>query len=456
MNMRNIIAKYLIFPIENRSLHFWNNLRMLEKSQWLSHEDISHIQWNKLNNLIKHSYISIPFYRKLFDKENISVSEIRSLDDLKKLPCLSKQIIRDNIDEMISREIDKKTLIKTTTSGSTGRPVSVFRDIHADRIHTAAGWRYRRWCNHGLGDHCARIVVFPTENESSRQLSIKSRIKKAIDDAFKTEERLNALDAMSDSLLEGFFQTIKKKKIQLLVGYATLVYYFSLYVNKHHPGEITFKSVRTISEMLHEHQRKFIEDAFGCRVFDTYGNRENGLIAAECSKHNGYHINAENIYIEIVDQNGNPVFPGESGEIAITDLNNYAMPLIRYLSGDKGRLSTKLCSCGRGLPLIDRIEGRMVDSLMLLDGSVIGGVTVSHFFTKCGEVEQFQFIQNHKGEADLLLKIPKPFSSEQLEQFKQKLNSYFNNRILINLHFVDVIPLSESCKHKYIISNILD
>jgi phenylacetate-CoA ligase len=457
MSVRKILAKCIVISIRNRNSRFRKNLKSIEKSQWFTYEEIRRIQYNKLQKLLNYSYSNIPYYKELFNKEKINVSDIKSLDDLRKIPRLSKKIIRENIDNMLSSLMDKSTLIKLTTSGSTGEPVTVFRNINAQNIHTAAGWRFRKWAGHDIGDKYARIwgESVPVKNKSVIISFIKSQIRQILDNITEPIERLNANDTISNSLMENFFLRIKRKKIRLLIGYASSVYFFAQFMNKHHSGEMKFKSVRTISEMLHKYQRDLVEKVFDCKVFDTYGNRENGLIAAECSSHKGYHINAENLYLEILDKSGKPVSPGSTGEIAVTDLNNYAMPLIRYLTGDIGSLSPITCTCGRGLPLIEKIEGRILDALFTSNGSSINGLVFSGFFINYSDgIEKYQFIQNLKGEADLFLKLSKPFTKDQFELFQKNLTTYLNNRLLIKYHIVDEIPLQKSGKHKFIISNI--
>lgn len=456
MDTKKLLAKHLIFPIGNLRSQVSKNLKKLEKSQWFSLDEIRKSQWDKFQELLNYSYLNVPYYRRLMDDRSISPPNVQSFEDIWRIPPLSKKIIKENFDNLLAVTADKKTLIKRTTSGSTGEPVTVFRDRRADSVVSAGGWRFRRWGGHDIGDIYAKIWAQSSERGIENKFSIKSRVKQILGNLIEPVEILNTYETIIEPMMEDFLKKIKIKNIKLLVGYANSIYFFAQFVNKHHQGEIELQSVRTIAEMLHSDQRQLIEKVFGCNAFDTYGNRESGLIAAECSRHEGYHINAENLYVEILDHAGKPVPMGETGYIAITDLNNRAMPLIRYLTGDQGSLSPEPCSCGRGLPLIDKIVGRTFDMLTLSDGSLMNGYIFGGFFHKkfADKIEKFRVIQNTKGEADIYLKLSSPFGENQFEQFKKGLIQFIDNRLLLKFHVVDELPFHKGGKYKYIISNL--
>jgi len=440
--------------LENRTNKVHKNLNKLDKSQWLPLEEIEIIQWDKLKKLLNYSYSSVPYYRRLFERENIKPSDLGSLLELWKIPSLSKKDIRGNFEDMLAPAADKKSFIKRTTSGSTGEPITIYRDQQANNIHTAAGWRFRGWAGHEIGDRYGRIWGQTLQNKDLSNLSFKSTIRQQLSNLIEPIEKLSAWETITKSAMEGFFQRIKSKKIRLLIGYANSVFFFAQFVNEHHKNEIKLRSVRTIAERIDSKQRNLIEDVFDCRVFDTYGNRENGLIAAECDRHEGYHINAENLYVEILDNAGHPVPKGQIGEMAITDLNNYAMPLVRYLTGDQGSLSMRSCSCGRGLPLIDKIVGRIVDMLVSSDGSFIQPFIFNGLRDFAADVERYRVVQNVKGEADLYLKVSSSFNMDQLEKIKKSLDEVLDNRLSIKCHIVDELPFSTAGKYRLVISNI--
>jgi phenylacetate-CoA ligase len=455
-SIRKITSKYFFFPVIKRNIKFLRYLKELENSQWLTLEEIQKIQLQKLKRIIEYSQGNIQYYKELLSNKVDRKYCITSLEDLSIIPTLSKKIIKKNFYYLLNSKLNVNKLYKSTTSGSSGEPVTIYRDQHSEKIHTAVGWRFRRWSSHDIGDKYARIWGYSTQQKSNNKIKFISKIKQNITHFFDPIEQLNAFDSISDSAMENFLQIINTNKIKHLIGYSTSLFLFAQYVNRKHPGHLKLKSVRTISEMLYKDQRKFIENEFTCKIFDTYGNKENGLIAAECDHHCGYHINAENLIIEIIDPKGNPLNDGTSGEIVITDLNNYAMPLIRYRTGDIGNLLLKSCSCGRGLPVIEKISGRAIDMIQLSDGNHIDGSFIFDIIYENlkDSIERFRIIQDNKGEADLYLKLFKSLPQIQLDILKNKFKEKIGEKLILKYYFVENLPFEQSGKHKYIVSKI--
>jgi len=171
---------------------------------------------------------------------------------------------------------------------------------------------------------------------------------------------------LSNEVLSGFVDMLEKFNPEVIRGYATPVYMMAKYLLKAGIDIVRPKSVITSAEVLFDPMRKTIEEALGCPVFDFYGCREIGAIASECQEHSGYHIAAENVVVEFA-RNGEPVSCEEKGSILLTGLRNYGMPLIRYENGDVGKPTTDACSCGRGLPLMESLEGRITQFLAVRD-----------------------------------------------------------------------------------------
>ena len=465
VRIRQAFAKHILFPIAYVRTDIGTHLKELERSQWFSLQQIQETQWAKLLRLVSHAYSNVPYYRDLFDGHGIKPSNINSFDDLWKIPLLSKKAIRENFDRMVADTFDRKSLIRSTTSGSTGEPVTILRDRHAQGIASASGLRFRKWAGHDVGEKSARIwgrVIELDETATKKDESpafslggMKMGIKQKLGNAIDPTVTLSAYDTMSQEVMEEFFVRIKRIKVTVLVGYVSAVYFFAEFVNENHQGEITLKAVRTVSEVLYEHQKKAMEKAFQCPVFNVYGAREFVLMASECSFHRGLHMNAENLYVEVLNSVGRPVPNGESGEIAITDLNNYAMPLIRYLIGDQGTLSGGVCPCGRGLPMIKEITGRVVDMISVSDGNFLHGtIFVGYMHNFAAEVERFRVVQRKQGEADLYLKLYSPLTAERFGVLKRSLQEIMHNQLSITIHVVEELPIDISGKYRYVISDV--
>jgi phenylacetate-CoA ligase len=238
----------------------------------------------------------------------------------------------------------------------------------------------------------------------------------------------------------------------LLEGYAEAIYLFAKFLQENNI-ELHLPAVLTSAQTLFDHQRTVIEKQFDTRVFNRYGTREFSGIAHECEKHEGLHINAENLIVEIIN-NGQKVKPGEVGEIIITDLNNYVVPFIRYHVGDVAVQSGKKCPCGRGLPVISRVEGRLQSVIVGANGNYIIGGFFPHLLKDYKSINQFQVFQpDHKS---IVLRIVKgdEFISSELDKAINKIRQYVGEDMKIEIEYVESIPLSESGKQQHTISKV--
>ena len=456
MNVRKAFGKHIAFPILNLKNQTANQLKHLETSQWFALERIQSLQWNKLADLLKHAASNVPHYRKVFQERGISAEDIRSFDDFRVLPLLQKRDVREDFANMIASGFDRSSLKPFTTSGSTGEPVTILRDSRADIIASASGIRFRRWGGQEIGVKYAQIrgrALDPAVSSDSGH-SPRSRLKRWLTRFEEPAAFLNAYD-MTETSMKEFADKIETQKVDVLVGYVNMLYFFAQSVRKW-KMEFRLKSVRTTAEVLHTHQRQLIEEVFGCKVFDSYGNRENGLIAAECEMHCGLHVNAENLYVEILDPQGKPVQGNESGEIVITDLNNYGMPLIRYRTGDRGYFLNEPCQCGRRLPLIGEIGGRVIDMVALSDGNFVDGRVLGRaLWAFPDEIDRFTVVQHKRGEAELMLKPAKPIADERLQIIMNCLRDFTRNKLTIKLNIVDDLPIDPvSGKYRFVVSDI--
>ena len=207
--------------------------------------------------------------------------------------------------------------------------------------------------------------------------------------------------------------------------------------------------------MLLEHERKVIKQAFNAEVTNRYGCEEVGLIACECEQHNGMHINTPHIVLECVDDNDNPVPFGTSGKLVITDLNNFAMPLIRYRIEDVGILTDRQCQCGRTLPLLEKLEGRVADFLKKLDGGLVGGVSlVERTLTKIPGLEQMQLIQEQLDKIIINRVKGQDFNQETDKELLKEMHIVFGDAVDININDIEEMPQEASGKYRFSICKV--
>ena len=425
----------------------------LSKSQWLSRDKIRELQELKLRKLILHAYYHVEYYRDLFDREGISPESIQSLDDLSKVPLLSKVDVRDNLHfGLLSDNHSKRRILKITTSGSTGEPFTCYADQHQLEIRWASTLRSMEWTGYQFGDAQTRLW------HQTLGMSWLQVFREKVD-AYLSRRHFVPAFEMSDANITNTMREISNHCPVILDGYAESFNLLASYIERKKkalPKLPQLKGILSSAQELPEQSREIIESAFGCRVFDKYGSREFSGIAYECDAHSGHHIIAENFVVEILKE-GKPAKPGELGEVVITDLNNFCMPFIRYRIGDLAVAldNSETCSCGRGLPRIGKIVGRTQAIIVGSNGRYLPGTFFSHFFKDYEYlVRKYQVIQEKKGE--IILKVIKAsrFQQDAFHALLDELKEYLGRETVIHLDFVEDIPLVRTGKHQGSISHL--
>ena len=425
--------------------------RTLNKTQWLGPRDIESLQRRNLRCLIKHAFETVPYYRRLFREAGLVPDNIREPKDLVKLPILTKQELRKEFRNMVSTVVNPNTL-RACQSGGTGDPVRFFTTKDSFSWEVAAEFRAYEWAGYKLGDKCFTFWGSPIDLAKSE--SLVKRFAEILERRFMADTFV-----ISEEVLARFTYLLRRFKPRIIRGYASSVFMMAKYLKENDVVDVRPNAVITAAETLHDSMRKTIEDAFQCPVFDYYGSREVGAIAAECQEHKGYHISAENVVVEF-ERDGEPVGSGEKGIMLLTDLRNFGMPLIRYRIGDVGVPSEETCSCGRGLPMMSSIEGRVSDFMAFYDkesGRVrpvgpIYPVVISAAMHL--PIENCQVIQNALNRLVVAIVKGKGYSQRHTEFIVEHFKKYLGNEIEIEIEFVKYIPPLKSGKRSNFISKL--
>ena len=361
--------------------------RALEKSQWLSTDKILQQQQQRLHQFVAKVVIDVPYYKQLFQRLNITASDINSVEDLQKLPFLDKNTIRENFADFKSMQAG--VVNPFTTGGSSGTPLTFLLGNERVSHDVAQKWRATRWWGVDIGDK--EIVAWGSPIE----LGSQDKVRILRDQLFRST-LIPAFDITEEKLL-GFIDKIQTIRPEMLFGYPSV---FSLIAKtaKAHNIDLTKLGIKVVfvtSERLYPYQREAIEKAFNAPVANGYGGRDAGFIAHQCP-HGKMHISAEDIIVEIIDKDGNVVEAGEKGEIVVTHMATSDFPFIRYRTGDIAALDTQPCSCGRGLPILKDIEGRSTDFVVAADGTMMHGLALIYILRELEGIEEFKIIQETK------------------------------------------------------------
>jgi phenylacetate-CoA ligase len=414
-----------------------------QKSQLWPAEKLKNSQKLKLRSLLQHAYQHVHYYHRIFRERNLKPDDFHSVADLAKLPILDKSTIKQNISEFVAYDAQQYWPITTATGGSTGEPLQFFIDIRSTSAAEAVLWRGWGYAGFRLGDKMAVLagLSLVPEKEALLKAAAKQVIKKTI-----------AFPAMhiNKTVLDGYVRRLLKFKPKFIRGYPSTIFFFANHLKEEKISGVYPKAVFTTAEMLLPYQKKLIEEVFQCEVFDGYGAFDGGTAAFECEEHDGYHICVEKTIMEFVDENNNYVAEGENGRIIATDLLNYAMPFIRYDTGDMGTSSGEECSCGRKLPLMKEILGRTADILRFKSGAVLFGPTLTLVF-KQSDIKQYQVIQTGDDSVTVSIVKGRNYSDKDTEKMYKLLSSAVGVKVDVQFKFVESIPTTRRGKWRFVI-----
>jgi phenylacetate-CoA ligase len=427
-----------------------SQLRDLRESQWLSPDKMRELQAVKLHQLVRHAYRHVPYYREKMRAAGITPDDITTVEDVAKLPMLSKADVRKHLYfDIMSDNHQKSEVLKITTSGSTGEPFVCFVDRAQLEFRWAATLRAMEWTGYRFGDRQLRLwhqTLGMTKTQVARELT----------DAFISRRRFIPAYEMSDENLRAFVQQIEDYQPVLLDGYAESFNFLARYLAEHGRLKIKPKGIISSAQTLPEPSRRAIEEAFGCKVFDKYGSREFSGIAYECEAHEGHHVVGEGYIVEVL-KDGRPAAPGEIGEVVITDLNNQCLPFIRYRIGDLAEAmdQTKLCPCGRGLPRIGKIEGRVQSIIIGSKGQYVPGTFFAHVLKDYDHaIRQFQIVQEERGSIVFKVVKGKRYADETLAEVLGVLHRFLGEDLKIHVEFVENVDMVRTGKRLATVSRL--
>ncbi len=415
------------------------HLLKIWRNQWSTKQELEELQQRKLQRILRHAYNRVGYYRQLFDSVGIRPEDIRNTNDLRYIPVTSRRRIQSlPTKEIIAQGVKLRNCHHMRTSGSTGIPLELiktekeyqFSNLVMMRSLLANGYRLTH-----KQVIVTSSVIMPTY--WFQYLGIMRR------------KFISAFDSLDNQV-----EQMRQVRPHFILGYPSSLRRIAEEVRRRDREDISPRTIVTGAEILDPKTRQIIQSAFRSKVADFYSCRECGNIAWECDRHEGYHINIDSFVVEIVN-NGKSVRPGEKGEVFITSLDSYAMPFIRYRIQDIGIAKEELCSCGRGLPLLERIEGRTDDQVVLSDGSIISPFEFNCALCNIPGISQFRVIQKNIDDFIVQLKIDPNFTQKAvIKKTHRKMTSILSHQANVEIRILDDIPRDRSGKSRSTISNI--
>ena len=420
---------------------FRKYLRELEESQWWPPQQLEELQNEKLRRIIHHAYENVPYYRRVFDERGLKPKDLQSKEDLRKLPLLDKYDIRFHYDELKATNLGKWTPTLSHTSGSTGIPLKFLLD--KNNLVLEGAFVMRAWSWGGFSEKGKQAVLRGVVTGSN--------------EFYKIDKGSNAL-ILSSFLLNHqtvgrYVEKINEFSPQLIRGYPSTLHYFCKLLQEKGLNCVKPIMAQTSSETLLDFQREIIEGQLGCKVFDLYGNGEHVSVISECKEGN-YHINSEYGITEFINQVEEETKVGELAEMVCTGLNNFSMPLIRYRVGDMASFSGRRCPCGRGLPIVDSLEGRLDDMIITPDGRRISAAGMTLAFEFSENIKQCQLVQDTGDELVVNIAKNERYGEEDHNFVINQLRKRIGAEMKIRVNFVENIPRTKEGKYRFMISNL--
>ena len=436
-----VSLRRLGFKLLREGKAFKAMLSELEKSQYYSEREIEGLQREKLTVMIRHCYENVLYYKKLFRKLNLTPDDFKEISDLEKLPVLTKQDVKANPEEFRAQNMDRRLMRKVFTSGTTGSPLMLYRDMHSINFEHAMIKRQYKWA--GLSPEARKMVLRSSP-------IVPSSVKRPPfwrHDYFQKGLFLSAYH-LSEENMTSYVEKILKFKPVTLETVPSAVYLLAKLM--HLKGiKVDIEYIFTSSEVLMPHQKTFIRQQFNCRVFDHYGAAERVAAIGMCEKGN-YHIYPEYAIIELLPVKG---IQG-AFEIVGTALNNFAMPLLRYKTGDVVIPSSEKCSCKRNFQRIESIQGRATDEFfMTKDGRFVSLLSGMLSADLKGIIET-QFVQEEFDRLRVNIVAGEGYTVSEESKLRKSVKNFLGDDIEVDIKKVPSIPRTEGGKFKQFISKI--
>lgn len=448
--------RQLIFGIFNLTKNpISAELKLLQSIEYRSPEHILTFQEERLNNLLLHAWNNTGYYHEVLEECGVVRNGVVNLSNFEKIPVLTKEIIKKEKERLVARNLSSdRKVFANSSGGSTGTPLKFYQDTFYWNLNIAS-----------------KIYRFKVLGKDLGEKEMK--IWGSLDDLLKGTEgfKVNLQNfiynrkfiqcyRLTEEIIKDIIKKINKYKPKLIWGFIDQMHILAEYIIQYDIAVHKPVAIFSGATKVYADTRKDIEKAFGVPVIDFYGSRELGDVACECAERKGLHIASLLNKVETLDNNNYPVME-EEGNLVITSLMNYAMPFIRYKIGDRGKLTNRKCSCGRGFPLIESISGRIMEMFLKPDGEMLHPLLFINI-VKTGfdmdKISKFQIVQEDFNKIVVKLVPENDLKISDLEPkintAVEKIKTIMGSKCDVVFTKVNSIPLTKHGKHLYTVCNL--
>ncbi|MBW2046490.1 MAG: phenylacetate--CoA ligase family protein [Deltaproteobacteria bacterium] len=439
MNWRKPLI-YLLFYASGSKIP--RILREIKKWEFASQEQIDKLNRHKLENLLLHSYNNVPYYHRVLEDSEVVVGGQVRLGSFSKIPLLTKEIIRKESTNLYSRDYKSRKSFQNSSGGSTGEPVMLIQDRHYYEWNVATKLYLNAVLGKDIGD--PEIKFWGSERDIIEgSLKIKDKIisflynRKLFNSYQLNDQKINQLIALNNRFKPIAYWSYMDAALELANFLSCHEIYF-------YPPKFLISTIANLTEEVKEK----IESQMKCKVYNQYGSREVGPIACQCTAQKELHTFPWYNYVEILDDEGRPV-ENKEGNIVVTTLQNFSMPLIRYVIGDIATASGYQCVCGRNTLLLETLLGRSEGYFKKADGSLVHAAFIEQALYFRDWIKKFQIIQEEINRVVIKIQLNENSlpSQENMEDVRQKTKILMGQLCKVDFDFVDTIERSPSGKY---------
>lgn len=440
--MRQAIDRFL--HRHDETYVMYDFLKTTESWTYQQHRDY---QLKAVADLWEHATHHVPYYKRI--AEALQLYQITTWEDFERIPILTKDIVRQNFDDLLADNLPKSRFVKNSTSGSSGSNFYFYSDSEQAAVQNA----YNMYKFNVMGlDYfrCRKMSIWGASFDVNKaKSSWKSRAMLRLKNLIAISEY-----ELSEEKMAEIVKLIQKKRPKVLQSYPSIFMHLALYVQKE-GLTVQIPCMYTGGEKLFPDQRQTVETVLHGKLYDFYGARDMPSIGMSCQKSNKIHVFQENVIFEVVDMEGVRMDCG-TGDIIVTNLHNYVMPFFRYQIGDQAQVHPhdSVCACGNDSQIVDEIIGRKFEIITFPNGNSVGGTFWTLLLRATKGIKDFQVIQNTRDSIDIYYVLDGFFEESFKQSIVEKIVEKGGSDVSITFHEVDCIAVTKAGKKQFVISKI--
>ncbi|NIA68036.1 phenylacetate--CoA ligase family protein [Pelagibius litoralis] len=429
-------------------------LQQLDESQWWAPEDMRAQQLRQANALLVHAYRTVPFYRDRLAQAGFVPGQTLTEDVWSAIPILTRADLQEAGDRLLSTQIPERhgKTYDISSSGSTGRPVKAKGTRLVQFFWDAMTLREHIWHRRDFQGKLAAVRSFPSGVADYPAGALSRHWGRSTKDIFATgpSAMLTVSTRTNDQV-----EWLLRQQPAYLLTYPSALQELLIHCKRERIRIPGLLQVRTLSEALNPEIRGLCRDVLDLEIADLYSTQENGYLAFQCPEQGAYHVQAESALLEVLDEQGRACVPGEVGHVVVTSLHNFAMPMLRYAVGDLAEAGA-LCPCGRGLPVLNRILGRVRNVLVYPDGRRSRPRTIEIWEDGVLDIRQMQIIQHALDDIEIRLVTGHPFAEAEEKLVQARFHQCTGHNFSTRITYHQEIPRGPSGKFEDFRSEVAD